>query len=551
MSNIFCVDFLDCRVNDSTNNMTSYGTLTVDENKINNIKQILLSINNSSDTRNIDKLDSLISKVLNTRNSDNMLFKLMNVLITKHRDARNGDGNKIFGKKLFAYILNENLSFYERAMWMSIIVLVGSFKDFYEICEMEQTTEESICEISRFYLSVMMNNLRTDYCYLPEYIVSYVEGKSGLAFKWCPINKGGNLYDSLVKHYATTIPRRNGNGYMYLKNTSSSNSAANFVKKQLRKFVSSNKGRCDLLEVQMSKKGGLALLDKKNPKKVCDIINKATSGAHRLHRGKTKKGNKPNLWERCPNGYKLWLKGLEKGDPKMKRNTGGGTTSIFELMWEPLVKFSKLILYYDYQDENVTFDFVTPDIEQAFSQVREQMRDYLEDCNNIMLMLDMSGSMGTDNALALAIGFTMLFSMRNKEDPMDGVFIAFSQNPRIVKIQHNGTVKGWMRSLFNEVKKDSSICGLSTNFFKAFDAMRDLCIRYSLPLSDILVVTDMRVTDRGLFGNDGKTWVEKVTRMSEEHNKIYYVILYEKQRRSNGWSIYCIFAKPKNCENPA
>ena len=104
---------------------------------------------------------------------------------------------------------------------------------------------------------------------------------------------------------------------------------------------------------------------------------------------------------------------------------------------------------------------------------------------------------------------------------MDGVFIAFSQNPRIVKIQHNGTVKGWMRSLFNEVKKDSSICGLSTNFFKAFDAMRDLCIRYSLPLSDILVVTDMRVTDRGLFGNDGKTWVEKVTRMSEEHNKIY------------------------------
>ena len=95
-------------------------------------------------------------------------------------------------------------------------------------------------------------------------------------------------------------------------------------------------------------------------------------------------------------------------------------------------------------------------------------------------------------------------------------------------------------SEINEVIKDNTICGLSTDFFKAFGAMREMCVNYSIPLSDILVVTDMHVTDSGLFGHNGKTWVEKVRQLSEEHNMNY------PPKRNEGRGPGCFVL---NCQN--
>lgn len=126
-----------------------------------------------------------------------------------------------------------------------------------------------------------------------------------------------------------------------------------------------------------------------------------------------------------------------------------------------------------------------------------------EDCGDVVIMADCSGSMSCDGCrpIATSVGLAIYFAQRNEGD-MKGKFMTFSFKPSFIDISDCSSLKKTVRKVFSENT------GLSTDLDAGFKAIYDCAVKAGEAPTALVVVSDMEI-DRFYSGDRSYSIAEK------------------------------------------
>lgn len=443
--------------------------------------------------------------------SDEMKAVLELITLFK-RSARLGDGKKT----TYLMAIDQYLRFNpgRTYMFLMLVGLLGSCKDYRVLGNSNNETLASAT--AEFYFSFLVERFDIfSEKNRQSKGFNALRGLRGLFFKWMPINgrhRKSKFYNNMIK--------------LYKKYKFGGDRQYNNVCRHFRKFVVRNRKTSEQL---MSR--GLANID--GTEDGLKFLNSIPSVARTKHSGYTIK-KCPRAIDRClPNSLEEWRRGLLRNDGTAKVNTAGGTVSAISVLDQYMDEYVNSLLSY-HRSNN--FKPLTPEQEVTFKEVLEKGREVTKDMDMIP-MIDLSGSMVGPKAIHLALVLAMIFTMRPKGHPLDGVWIAFSDNAKIVNMGHCETASEWLSKFRNVIQNDRGLVGLSTNYEKALNNLISFSEKHQIEVPDVLVVTDMRVNEfrncnfgingvgRGYYGysestvSDGDTvFTEKTLNMIKAYN---------------------------------
>lgn len=450
--------------------------------------------------------------------SDEMKAVLELITLFK-RSARLGDGKKTTYLMAIEHYLRFNQ---ERTyMFLMLIGLLGSCKDYRVL---GNSKDDNIAEATaEFYFSFLVEKFDIFSEKNKESKgFNALRGLRGLFFKWMPINgrhRKSKFYNNMIK--------------LYKKYKFGGERQYNSVCRHFRKFIVRNRKTSEQV---MSR--GLANID--GTEDGLKFLNSIPSVARTKHSGYTIK-KCPRAIDRClPNSLEEWRRGLLRNDGTAKVNTAGGTVSAISVLDQYMDEYvNSLLSYGGYYNSNYScnnFKPLTPEQEVTFKEILEKGREVTKDMDMIP-MIDLSSSMIGPKAIHLALVLAMIFTMRPKGHPLDGVWIAFSDNAKIVNMGHCETASEWLSKFRNVVQNDRGLVGLSTDYEKALNNLISFSEKHQIEVPDVLVVTDMRVNQfrscnygingdgRGYYGygestvSDGDTvFTEKTLNMIKAYN---------------------------------
>lgn len=447
--------------------------------------------------------------------SDEMIALLELVTLFK-RAARLGDGKKTTFLKALEYYMKTHPG--KTYKFLLLVGLLGSCKDYRQFGNskndiLAQATAE-------FYYSFMMESFEMfDEGVRENKGFKELVGLKGLFFKWMPINgkhRKSKFYKNMVRLYSTSVL-----GF----DSSVGGRARNKACMMFRKFVVSNRNTPEQVMTR-----GLSKID--GTEEGIRFLNTLPSVTRTKHSGYTVK-RMPRVIDRAlPTSLEEWRGALLRGDSGAKVNTAGGTVNAVSVLEQYMSNYVNSIMGYG----SSSFQPLTPEQEIAFKDILEKGWETTRDMDMIPT-IDLSGSMMSNKAINLALILAMIFTMRPKGHPLDGVWIAFSDNAKIVNMGHCETATEWLSKFMNVIRGDRSIMGLSTNYELAITNLIKFAGSHNIPVPDVLCVTDMRVNEfrsynHGVNGyggyrygsqrtvSDGNTvFTEKTLNMIRDYNE--------------------------------
>lgn len=397
------------------------------------------------------------------------------------RAARLGDGKKTTFLQAMEYYLRQNP---ERTFQFLVLIgLIGSCKD-YRVFANSQNTNLSDATV-KFYLACLTESFGSDFEGICD-SKAFTELKNlrGLFFKWMPINKGATkttFYNKMVDLYY-----QYKHGRPLVKNKKS----FAFACMEFRKFVTANRKTSEQV---MSQKGGLKEID--GSKDGVTFLNTLPAGTRAKHSGYTKKKAPRALERNLPQSLEEWRRALVRGDPSAKVNTAKGTVSAISVLDSFMDQYVGYILggggYYGSSSQ---MPEMTPELEITFKEIIRNGQEITSTLDMIPL-IDLSGSMTTYKAINLALILAMIFTMRGKGHPLDGIWMPFSDNAKIINMGHCSTPMEWLARFAFEVKRDRGLVGYSTNYELALTRLIQFSEQNRIPVPDIISVTDMRMNE--------------------------------------------------------
>lgn len=404
--------------------------------------------------------------------SDEMKAVLELVTLFK-RSARLGDGKKTTYLMAIDQYLHFNPG--RTYLFLMLVGLLGSCKDYRVLGNSKNETLANAT--AEFYFSFLVESFDIFSEKNKESKgFNALRGLRGLFFKWMPINgrhRKSKFYNNIISLYKNY---KFGEDRQY-----------NNVCRHFRKFVVRNRKTSEQV---MSR--GLANID--GTEDGLKFLNSISSVARTKHSGYTIK-KCPRAIDRClPNSLEEWRRGLLRNDGTAKVNTAGGTVSAISVLDQYMDDYVNSLLGYSSYYRSNNFKPLTPEQEVTFREILEKGQEVTKDMDMVP-MIDLSGSMIGPKAIHLALVLAMIFTMRPKGHPLDGVWVAFSDNAKIVNMGHCETASEWLSKFRNVVQKDSSLVGLSTNYEKALNNLISFSEKHQIEVPDVLVVTDMRVND--------------------------------------------------------
>jgi len=403
------------------------------------------------------------------------------------RAARLGDGRKTMTLNAMESYLRYHPE--RTGMFLMMLGLLGSCKDYRTFGN--SSNDALASATAKFYVSMLVENYEDYASVADSKALAGLKDIRGLFFKWTPINgkhRSSKFYKNMVAEYYQ---------YKHGRELPQNEKSRRFAQQIFRIFVTAERKRVP--ERVMSQKGGLTAID--GTPEAMQFLNALPAGTRQKHSGRCKKNKKRfRAIERCLTvSVEEWRRALVRGDPSAKVNTAGGTVSAISVLDEYLATYCRAMLNGGYSygwgsTRSTEMPKMTPEQEIAFLEVLKRSQEVTKDMFMIP-MVDFSGSMFTGNAIGMAVLLAMIFSMRSKGHPLDGVFIPFSSSAKIVNMGHCETPTEWLAKFFQTVRKDSSLVGYSTNFEAALDALINFAKRHRCPVPDVLSVTDMRVDE--------------------------------------------------------
>ena len=405
------------------------------------------------------------------------------------RAARLGDGKKTTYLQAMEYYLRHNAD--RTFQFLVLIGLIGSCKD-YRVFANSQNTNLSDATV-KFYLACLTENFGSDFEGICD-SKAFTELKNlrGLFFKWMPINKGATktkFYNKMVSLYYQ---------YKHGRHLVKNKKSFAFACMEFRKFVTTNRKTSEQV---MSKKGGLKEID--GSKDGVSFLNSLPAGTRAKHSGYTKRRAPRALERNLPKSLEEWRRALVRGDPSAKVNTAGGTVSAISVLDSFMDKYVNYILggYYHSRSQ---IPEMTPELEITFKEIVKNGQEITSTLDMIPL-IDLSGSMLSNKAINLALILAMIFTMRVKGHPLDGIWMPFSDNAKIINMGHCSTPMEWLARFASEVRKDKGLVGYSTNYELAVTKLIQFSEKNRIPVPDIISVTDMRMNEwrRSSSGSSG------------------------------------------------
>ena len=403
------------------------------------------------------------------------------------RAARLGDGKKTTFLNAMEYYLRHNPE--RTAQFLVLIGLLGSCKDYRTFAN---SAEKNLTEATaRFYLAFMTESFGTDFDGIRDSkAFNELRKLRGLFFKWMPINKGAKktaFYAKMVNLFYE---------YKFGRKLARNQKSYNLACMHFRNFVVKNRNTPEQI---MSK--GLGKID--GTSAGINFLNTLPALTRSKHSGFTKKKVPRALDRHLTKSLEEWRRSLVRGDPKVKVNTAQGTVSALSVLDQYMDQYVSYLTGggygyayggYGYTRTNTTMPAMTPEQEIAFKAVVEKSQE-VTGTMDMIPMVDLSGSMWSYKAINLALIMAMIFTMRPEGHPLDGIWIAFSTDAQIMNMGHCSTPTEWLARFAVQVKQTPCVIGYSTNYMKALNNLIAFAGKNSIPVPDILVVTDMRVDE--------------------------------------------------------
>lgn len=155
------------------------------------------------------------------------------------------------------------------------------------------------------------------------------------------------------------------------------------------------------------------------------------------------------------------------------------------------------------------------DEDETIEALWANLPDYLNTDENIMCMVDVSGSM-QGKPVEVAAGLGMYFAQKNKGD-FHNLFMTFESDPSFVSLDDNASFAQ------NLVRTFSAPWDGSTNLNKACEALLQFAKDHHVPDKDmptrLIIISDMEI-DMATSSYDYSTW--GISRYSQGHNDILH-----------------------------
>lgn len=130
-----------------------------------------------------------------------------------------------------------------------------------------------------------------------------------------------------------------------------------------------------------------------------------------------------------------------------------------------------------------------PNTNALADQQWRALPNYVEGENNIMVMADVSGSMG-GRPMETSVGLAIYFAERNK-GAFENLYMTFTSNPSFIEVNPNDTLQKKVKDCM------SKGVGFSTNLEAAFLKILSTAVENSVPAEDIpkalVVISDMEI----------------------------------------------------------
>ena len=160
--------------------------------------------------------------------------------------------------------------------------------------------------------------------------------------------------------------------------------------------------------------------------------------------------------------------------------------------------------------------FLTGDYEgeETLQALWDNLPNYVEGENNIMVLADVSSSMSNISIrpLATSIGLAIYFATRNS-GAFKNLFMAFSGNTSIVELREGMSIGDMIRTM------NTGYWGSDTNLEKAFGLILDVAIRNNMPPEmmpkSLVIVSDMEIN--AVAGHNRCTYATHLKEMYEQH----------------------------------
>jgi Mg-chelatase subunit ChlD len=210
-------------------------------------------------------------------------------------------------------------------------------------------------------------------------------------------------------------------------------------------------------------------------------------------------------------GFQIYLDGLKKGTRKIKAST---------LFPYDLVQG---ILNGQYRGED------------AIAEAQwKALPNYIKQGDNIVVMADVSGSMGSDNGrpMATSIGLALYFAQRNV-GAYQNLYMTFTSSPSFIEVNPND-------SLYRNIDKVRRTgVGYSTNLEAAFAKVLSTAVNNNVPANEmpkaIVVISDMEINPYINRGNSA--YWGFLNEMEARFNRYGYempkIILWNCEARQN------------------
>lgn len=149
-----------------------------------------------------------------------------------------------------------------------------------------------------------------------------------------------------------------------------------------------------------------------------------------------------------------------------------------------------------------------------------------EDCGNMLVMADVSGSM-SGRPMATSVGLAIYFAERNKGAFKD-MFMTFSDRPRICNIGSDTTLLKKMSQVY-----EFGEYGYNTDMEAAFNCILDLAVRDNIPQSDmpnaLIIISDMEFDEieGSRYSATNMTFYDEMKERYEVHGyKLPHIIFW-------------------------
>ena len=438
-------------------NIGENGTLQLSEDEVGDIRLVLFShLCRDAPIDKIERLLNIYFSQITDENKEEMITDLF-VIIFEKRDCRGGEGEKLLFRQLF----DNARSHYGKIAndLVSVIPTYGSWMDMWQLATNEND------EFTTAIIKICSEQIKLD-------VIASNEGRDGditLCGKWTP-SEGTKHYrrlHNIMTNYQRMI-----------------NPGSTALQRDYRKTIGTLRSKSNNIERLMCAKKFAEIKPKGTPS-VCALKNRKAFLNISLDKEKEldwEKGNRfPNDEDRVK-CRQNWLESIAKGEIK------GGQLDPMTLV--------KIVTSTTDKDETDLINCQWNDlVKKVRGQIAKAIEDGYDPMNNIIPMIDRSGSMsGTPELAAIGLGI-LLAEVCNPK--FGNTVITFANNPQIIQLDPRLSFSDRVKHVIRFE------AGYNTDFEKAMIKVCKIIKKKNLTqdeLPALCILTDEQMNAGDMFG---------------------------------------------------